>query len=178
MLAFRRAQVAGGFEMRRKSESGAIMVLRPTGDEAVAAAHRRIRELLELDPQEREFGIVHGSLPASSREIALETRSMMQVLIDLASYIDVPEAEVSEGRVYLPTRTADELELYPAMMHVRTGGTPSPQAFVAVRYRDHWFWIDDRDVPSKLAFNFLLYAFSLTETGSAQATPIVTIPAR
>ena len=25
-------------------------------------------------------------------------------------------------------------------------------------YRNHWFWIDDRDVKSKVAFNFLMLA--------------------
>jgi hypothetical protein len=49
---------------------------------------------------------------------------------------------------------------------------------VAVRYRDSWFWIDDRDHPSKAAFNFLMLLFSLTETGSTQSAPLVTVPAR
>jgi len=45
------------------------------------------------------------------------------------------------------------------------------EAYVSVRYRDRWFWIDDRDVCSKMVFSFLMLAFSLTETGSAQAPP-------
>ena len=154
------------------------MILRPTGEEAVLDSHRRIRELLRLDPREREFEIVHGSLPASARQIALETRSMMQVLIDLASYIDVPDADVSEGRVYALSRTAEQLRMYPPLLRIHSGAASPSQTHVAVRYRDHWFWIDDRDVHSKLAFNFLLLAFFLTETGSEQAAPIVTIPVR
>ena len=180
LLALRKAQAAGGFELRRKTKENetAMMILRPSSEEAVVATHGRIRELLGLDPTEHEFEVVYGSLPSSSHEIALVTRSLMQVLIDLASYIEVPEVDVSEGRVYALTRTPEELRMYPPLLRIHSGTSSSGQAYLAVRYRDHWFWIDDRDVHSKLAFNFLLLAFFLTETGSEQAAPIVTIPVR
>jgi len=122
--------------------------------------------------ERHEFEIVHGSLPTSRHEIALETRSLMQILIDLGSYIEVPDVDVSEGRVYALTRTPDELRMFPPLLRIHSGASSSGQAYLAVRYREHWFWIDDRDVHSKLAFNFLLLAFFLTETGSEQAAPI------
>jgi hypothetical protein len=50
-------------------------------------------------------------------------------------------------------------------------------ALVAVPYRGYWFWIDDRDMPSKAMFSFLMFIFTLTETGGKDSTPIVTIPA-
>ena len=57
----------------------------------------------------------------------------------------------------------------------------SPQkpedALTAVKYRDHWFYIDDRDFASKRAFTFLMILFSLTETGEHESLPLVTIPA-
>jgi hypothetical protein len=49
---------------------------------------------------------------------------------------------------------------------------------VAIRYRNLWFWVDDRDPKSKTMFNSLLILFSLTETAPVQAAPLVTIPAR
>jgi len=50
-------------------------------------------------------------------------------------------------------------------------------AFIAVPYRNYWFWIDDRDLSSKTLFSFLMFVFSLTETGGAkEGAPIITVP--
>jgi hypothetical protein len=49
---------------------------------------------------------------------------------------------------------------------------------VSVQYRSQWFWIEDRDRHSKQMLSFIMMMFSLTETGQAQAAPVVTIPAR
>ena len=57
------------------------------------------------------------------------------------------------------------------------GGLAPPDAYVAVPYRDHWFWIDDRDLASKRMFSFLLFMFSLAESGRAPQAPVVTISA-
>jgi hypothetical protein len=46
-----------------------------------------------------------------------------------------------------------------------------------VRYRNYWFWIDDRDLNSKRLFMFLMMFSSLAETGAVPQTPIITIPA-
>ena len=49
-------------------------------------------------------------------------------------------------------------------------------AFISVRYREKWFYIDDRDYQSKRMFSFLLLLFTLTESGDARKAPILTIP--
>jgi hypothetical protein len=40
---------------------------------------------------------------------------------------------------------------------------------VAVPYRGYWFWIDDRDMASKRMFTFLMFIFTLVETGGKEA---------
>jgi hypothetical protein len=57
----------------------------------------------------------------------------------------------------------------------------SPQkpddAFAAVPYRQEWYWIDDKDFPSKRLFSFIMFLFTLTDTGDKQGAPVITIPA-
>ena len=122
--------------------------------------------------------MVYGARPASHQEIAIQSRSMMQVLIDLGSYIDVPARDIAEGRVFVAPSNEELDRLFPALLRVHSSASAPKDAHVAVRYRDGWFYIDDRDHESKAAFNFLMLLFSLTETGTTQTAPIVTVPAR
>ena len=85
---------------------------------------------------------------------------------------------VIEGRAYRPQRSPGHEKLFPPTLRVRHGDKAPEDAYVAVRYRGRWFWVEDRDHQSKAMFTSVLFLFSLTETGAAQAAPVVTIPAR
>ena len=50
--------------------------------------------------------------------------------------------------------------------------------FFAVPYRQHWFWIDDKDLASKQIFSFMMFVFTLVETGGKEGAPVVTVPVR
>ena len=50
-------------------------------------------------------------------------------------------------------------------------------SFAAVRYRQDWYWIDDKDFPSKKLFSFIMFLFTLTDTGDKQGAPVITLPA-
>ena len=43
--------------------------------------------------------------------------------------------------------------------------------------RTHWFWIDDRDWRSKRTLSVVLFLFTLTDSGSNEHLPVLTIPA-
>jgi hypothetical protein len=181
LLAIKESQAAGGMGMRVKAtadKQAVVIFLRPSTDEAITASSRKVRELLGLNPTVREYSVVYGSYPENDTEVAILSRSILQILVDLASYIEVPEADLTESRVYDPQRTPEQEKMFPPLLKVRCGSTAPSDAHVAVNYRNQWFWIDDRDRQSKQMFNFMMFMFSLTETGSTQAAPIVTVPAR
>jgi len=179
LIAMREAQRTQALGIRSKSaqDRNSVVVYFRDAGETGAGAVAQIRELLDLDPAVREFDVVYGQFPSDRREIAILSRSTLQVLADCASYIDVPTSEVAEGRVYSPPRSADDLSRFPSLLRVYHGEVAPADAHVAVRYRERWFWISDRDVGSKSVLNALLLLFSLTEATSAQV-PLVTIPAR
>jgi hypothetical protein len=179
--AMRESQIGGGMGMRLKSTTEkqvVVMFLRPSADEAIAAPVRKIRELLGLDEAASEVTIVSGTFPENDKEIALLSRSVLQVLIDLSSYIDVPASDLAEGRVFGLQRTPEQERMFPPLLSVRCGPSAPDNAYVSVNYRNQRFWIDDRDIKSKQIFNFITIMFSLTETGTPQAAPVVTIPSR
>lgn len=180
MTELQKAQTGGGmgFRVKKVNDMEAVaMFMRPSTDEA-SEHSRRIGELLGLNAREHEFNVVYGSLPENDTEIAVLTRSILQVMVDFASYIEVPAADVAEGRVSSPQRAAEQQRLFPPLLAVRHGPAAPDDAHVAVPYRKHWFWVDDRDRQSKEILNFLMIMFSLTEAGPSQGAPVVTVPAR
>jgi hypothetical protein len=63
------------------------------------------------------------------------------------------------------------------MVHVRCTPQkpPAGEAFAEVKYRDNWFWVDDRDLKSKRGLGFLMILFTLVESGGTAAPPVLTI---
>ena len=99
---------------------------------------------------------------------------MFQIMIQLASYIDVPAKDIEEGRVIpVSDKTASDM---PPLIRIHSGASNPEDVLVSIRYRDNWFWIDDTDFESKRIFSFLMMLFSLTETGEKSGAPIVTVP--
>jgi hypothetical protein len=58
----------------------------------------------------------------------------------------------------------------------KPGESTSLFSFASIPYRDYRFRIDDKDLPSKGMFSFLMFIFTLTETSEKEGTPIVAIP--
>jgi hypothetical protein len=144
----------------------------------IATALRETNELLGLDPNRQETKVTYGLLPRNDQEIAMITRSTMQIMIYLASLINMPPEHVADGRTVpsvVPSEGAEEK--IGQLIHVKSGIEKPEDAFTAVKYEGHWFWIDKRDFRSKRTFAFLMILFSLTETGGKEGLPLVTIPA-
>jgi hypothetical protein len=122
--------------------------------------------------------VTYGTAPEDDQEITMLTRSMLEILLDMASYIDVPAAHVAEHRDAPGFAdmggASSRLKL---LLRVHSSVDKPSDAFVTIRCRDHWFWIDDRDLPSKGVFSFLMFPVTLTESGSGQVTPVLTVPA-
>jgi hypothetical protein len=176
----RRVQLSGGIGMRvlRTGRDDAVtMMFRENLDPGVEADVLAIRRALGLDPNARDFRVVYGSVAANDREIAILTRSVFEVLVDLSSLVTVPDAHVAERRV-APTAEPETGPSGPVrpLIAVMSGLEPPADAFVAVPYRGHWFWIDDRDMPSKRMFSFILLIFALVEPGAKESPPVLTIP--
>ncbi len=176
----RRIQSAGAIGMRfkrKEKEKGTFMVIRGERDPAIEALSAEVRKMLGLAPQAREFNVVYGAISRDDKEVAILTRSILEVIIDISADIEVPAAHVEEKRVS-PTHVEEAVKdgkVLPLIRIHSSSGNPD-DAFVSVAYRDYHFWIDDRDLMSKKIFSFLMFVFTLVETGEKGTAPVVTIP--
>lgn len=136
------------------------------------------KRLLRLNPVESEYRVVFGATASSDREIAMQTRSLLEIMTEVGAQIDIPPAHITEGRA-TPGFTAQPGEGQSIrFIHIHSSRERSAEAFLSIRYRDHWFWIDDRDLQSKRNFTFLMLLFSLADTGEKKSLPVITIPAQ
>jgi len=176
----RRIQSAGGIGMRIHEidkREAAIMVIRERRDPAIEPLAMEVRKILGLDTHVHDFHVVYGAIPRNDKEIAILTRSLLEVIVDLSADIEVPAVHVGEKRVG-PTHVEDAAagaEILPLIRIQSSSGKPG-DAYVSVPYRNSYFWIDDRDLMSKKIFSFLMFVFTLAETGDKGITPIVTVP--
>jgi len=179
LQALRRIQTSGtvGLRIEKKAaEEAAILLVRARGSAELEADRRFVAQTLGLEEGD-EFRLVFGLLPRDKREIAILTRSMLEVMTEIGSGIDVPEKDIEEQRVPPPPDfgSAPGATL-PPLLRVRCSAALPDDAYAATQYRGQWFWIDDRDMPSKRLFGFLMMLFSLAETGSNPNLPVLTIP--
>jgi hypothetical protein len=175
----RKIQLAGGFGMRFKivdKEETALTIILGKRDSATKALGMEVRKTLGLAPEADAFKVVYGSIARDDKEIAILTRSILEVLIDMSADIVVPATDVQEKRVS-PTfaETAAGEKVRPLIRIQSSLGKPA-DAFVSIPYRNSYFYIDDRDLMSKKIFSFLMFVFTLVETGEKGVAPIVTIP--
>ncbi len=160
----------------------------------MALDHPVIRELeglLNLEPGLDRYDLVVASDIADplrfpsrpSSELRLTPRSTDQVYFYLAHGVEVPSEHVAAGvvpRTLTPDGRPFDTRAVTAglfTVHACKGHKLPPTAYVAVKYRGYWFYIDDRDQPTKTTFALMLELgrldFGLQETTSG---PFLTLP--
>jgi hypothetical protein len=172
-----RIQNSGDMGVRAGKGDELTLVFRRNQSAAVRQAVRNVTNLLGLDPSVTEYRIVYGAVPRDNREIAVVTRSIFEVLLDISSSIIVPEDHVLEHRVSAtPEGDLGPEGTIPPLIRISSSSGRPDDTFVAIPYHGHWFSISDRDPASKNLFSFILLLFTFVETGSTTAAPILTIP--
>lgn len=83
---------------------------------------------------------------------------------------------MAAGRATSVPAIAENLETRP-LIHVHSGSAPPADAYSAVYYQDHWFWIDNDEIRSKRDFMFLMIFYALSETRAIRQAPVLTISA-
>ncbi|MBL0897166.1 MAG: hypothetical protein IBJ17_00510 [Reyranella sp.] len=181
--ALRRLQNAGRLSVRTEKrgteEVGVLTVVEGRTPE-VARDFNFVRDTLRARPdKDGDLLIVFAPTPRSGRELAVLSRSMGDILLDLAWGIDVPAEHVASGRTLPTVRVNSSTSPRDRpMVKIDSGTAPPANAFAAVEYGNTWYWIDDNDFNSKRSFTLMMIFTALAETGVVPQVPALTLPVR
>jgi hypothetical protein len=145
--------------------------------------------LLNLRPDADRYEIVVASgVPDPAKHPAelvaalrITPRSTAHALFFLANGVAVPPEHVACGLVRLPPDGSDPTAATEGVFRVHScpGRPHAPPAcgYVAVYYRDHWFYVDDRDHESKATLLLMLQLRKLDFRRQRVGTvPALTLP--
>jgi len=178
----REGQLAGAIQIRieRPKDGGesSVLIFGPSKDPQLADKGREIKSILGIRPDLRELKVNYGGYSGRDDEIDMMTRSMLQIMLEFAAVVQVPEADVVDGKAtpgLVDTPGTGALNGLP--LRVLVTEAPPRDPHVAVQYDGRWFWIADTDIQSKYTFGIIMLLFSIADTGARGSAPVVTIPA-
>ena len=135
----------------------------------------RAKELLGLDAQAGQVSVAFGGIAQEKSEIAMLSRSILDIMLEMAYSVRVPEEDVLSGRAGESIYDSVEGSITPRRIEIFSGEDVPDGTRIAVPYRGIWFWIDDTDMDSKHSLAFLLTLFSLSEGTASGSSPLLTI---
>jgi hypothetical protein len=167
------------------------MMIRVNPEAIDSPEMEEMTRLMNLRPGQLYYDIVvaPGTVPdpllyprPPSAELRITPRSTSQVFFYLSNGVEVPCEHLDCG-LARPTSDADgrpmdgrELTRGLFEVHSCKGHKPPPTAYVAIKNRGYWYYIDDRDQASKSTLALVLQ-LSRLDFGTQKATgPILTLP--
>lgn len=113
-------------------------------------------------------------------EVGIITRSLLSSMYYLSLGVQVPECDLESGVVGVtedgkgnPFEWANVLG---DVMTIQSSPYYPEFAYLAVRYRNRWFYIDDRDLASKNTFVLLQQIYNLQARQVEKEPPVLTLP--
>ncbi len=165
---------AVGFEIQTDSVTGKKVILFFGGrapDDETRRMQVRVRELIGLPADLKRADVVYSPYAVDNETLALQTRSIMQTLMSMAKFVDVPA-----GKTARTTPGYDLPAGAPRPFHVRCSEERPESAYAEFFYDGAWYWIDHEDIESKRVFTLMLFLTTLTNRGGERNEPVLTIP--
>jgi hypothetical protein len=136
------------------------------------------RRILGLTGTGQAYQVHYGGWSGKGGDIAITTRSMLQVMIELGVMAQVPESDIAGGKATPGASDVPRGNEQPPLLNIMSGSAPPSDAFAAIEYKGRWFWISENDIRSKSIFTGVMLLFSISDVGVRTAAPVVTIPAQ
>lgn len=179
MTELTRAHRLHWVEDPRQAGSFSVLVI----DHSAPPHAAKVSELLALlglsAPKERSPALILPvSMTLDGRDtggIGITTRSVWDLVEILSAAIEVPEQDQRNGVAanYPPPGPVG------SALRIHSAEARPTHAYVAVKHRDRWFYIDERDQATKGFFRLLSTLWSVTiaeSSAKGAAPPVLTVP--
>ncbi len=162
----------------RLALSRAVKRYRMTLQPSAAATNEwaTLRRLAGLGETQTQVPLESASPDVAERvgSLRIETRSVLGVLAYLSYGVALPPAHQERG---LAEPEGSAHEFAGRLLTVRSSPTQPESAWLAVPYRDQWFYIDESDRNSRRTLGLLNSLMRLEiDAGGAQNVPVLTLP--
>jgi uncharacterized protein YceK len=172
------------------SREGAVEVQHNRGDESqlpylhfakntapqIRALIDELKRILNLDPKFSVFRITSRTTERGNNEITIQSRSLLSIMSFLSRGIDIPAKDQADGRVVNIPPDALKKIIERVPLHILSSNKRPKDPYVAVKYRNDWFYIDHSDIRSKRTFATMLVLFNLAAPTGSTAAPLLTLP--
>ena len=150
-------------------------------------AGKQFMSTLRLDPEVQVYWLVDANVRTRPTGLVdslfIRTRSFYGVMNLLSQAVSVPlvhEKENMATPTMLPHEALAEMfqRLLPDILNIQASTSRPDRAWVSVKHKEFWFYIDERDIPSKRAFALTAELFNLQVGGGPEESdgPILTLP--
>jgi hypothetical protein len=130
-------QLSGTVQVRierpKDDTEASLIVFGPSTDPEIAAKGREVRDILGLKPDLQELKVFYGGYSGKDDEIAMLTRSMLQIMLELAAIVHVPASDVAEGRAAAGS-ISEQAQEFNGLLSWRSSAGRRPRARPTSRY--------------------------------------------
>ncbi len=136
--------------------------------------------MLRLTPNKTDYPMLMNDMDHNPNLVRIRTRSVMGLLYYLSQSVDVPQEDVRKGKVtttkYEDGRPFYWGDLFGDLFQIKSSSDKPSDAFVSMKYRGSWFYIDDTDVESKRTYSLFMQIFAIQAGKIKIERPTLTLP--
>ena len=140
----------------------------------------KLIEMLRLTPNKTDYPLVINVMDHNPNHVSIRTRSVMGILYLLSQSVEVPQEDVRKGKLtttkYADGRPFYWSDLFSNLFQIKSSSEKPSDAFVRIKYRGSWFYIDDTDVESKRTYSLFSQIFAIQAGKIKVERPTLTLP--
>jgi hypothetical protein len=163
------------------SETEGIAIIIEHGHEADRDV-QAFKQMLNLDPNGRQFQIIPAVGHGDPNKIYLSLRSMLASMFYLSQAVEVPNSDRDKGIVTTTRSQSGEVfdwkKVTSELFQIRSASSFPKNAYVTIKYRGQWFYIKDNDLDSKSTFSLMTQLLALQSGQLSSNSPLLTLPVR